>query len=518
MIRMLIFIVATALAAGAAIKIAALDGEASLRFENTLIEAPFGLLVVAGLLFAVAVAGATRLWVYFVTLPKRMKARRDAEQRRKGLVALTRGFAAVAAGDAANAQAQARAADRNLNAPSLTRLLSAQAAQAADDQDAVKRHYTDMLADPEAEFLALRGLYAHADRTGDKRAALAHAQRAFELRPGAEWAYRSVFALQLERGAWGDARAALAVAARNGHESQDAARRRKAVLLTADAAAAEAGGDEDAAREDATLAAKTAPDFAPAALIAARRLAAAGRMGGAAKAIEAAWAAAPHPSLADAYAALKPGEMAPARAKRMMKLADKNTAAPESGLLRAEQHVALEDWDGARKALVPVLKTAPTARALGLMAEIERAQTGDETRARPWLNKALEAPRDARFPADAAFNLTVPAWGELVRRFGDAARLDLPALAAAPAVSEAEIAAALESPAPAPEAAADAENGRSEDKDVPEDTPQTDDEPHASASRETASPEDETKTADDPPDLTPPFVPDAAPPAATSKS
>ena len=185
MIRMLIFIVVTALVAGAAIKIAALNGEASIRLGDTLIEAPFGLLAAALALFAAAVVGATRLWVYFATLPKRLEARRARERQRKGLRALTRGFAAIAAGDVSDARAHARTADRALSAPALTQLLSAQAAHAADDQAAVKRHYTQMLAEPEAEFLALRGLYAHAERAGDDKAALAHAKRAVELRPRA---------------------------------------------------------------------------------------------------------------------------------------------------------------------------------------------------------------------------------------------------------------------------------------------------------------------------------------------
>jgi HemY protein len=47
----------------------------------------------------------------------------------------------------------------------------------------------------------------------------------------------------------------------------------------------------------------------------------------------------------------------------------------------------------------PLLK-APTQRVATLMAEIERAESGDEGRSREWMARALRAPRDPAWTAD----------------------------------------------------------------------------------------------------------------------
>src|SRR6185312_9115021 len=104
-------------------------------------------------------------------------------RRRRGYRELTQGLAAVAAGDGVEAQKHARKAERLLAEPSLTLLLSAQAAQLADDRVAANRAFTAMLDDQQTAFLGLRGLITQALRDGDQAKALGFAKRAFELRP-----------------------------------------------------------------------------------------------------------------------------------------------------------------------------------------------------------------------------------------------------------------------------------------------------------------------------------------------
>ena len=65
---------------------------------------------------------------------------------------------AVAAGDAKEAQKQAKKAEKLLGEPPLTLLLSAQAAQLAGDRDGAKRAFNTMLEDEQTAFLGLRGL------------------------------------------------------------------------------------------------------------------------------------------------------------------------------------------------------------------------------------------------------------------------------------------------------------------------------------------------------------------------
>src|SRR5262249_5928657 len=65
--------------------------------------------------------------------PRRIKRRRAADRQKRGLAALTQGMLAVAAGDSRAATRHARDAEGLLNAPPLTLLLGAQAAQLAGD-------------------------------------------------------------------------------------------------------------------------------------------------------------------------------------------------------------------------------------------------------------------------------------------------------------------------------------------------------------------------------------------------
>ncbi|MEM9726900.1 MAG: heme biosynthesis HemY N-terminal domain-containing protein, partial [Pseudomonadota bacterium] len=219
---------------------------------------------------------ATRLFTRLAGLPARMAARRRASRRRAGMTALARGLTAVAAGEGAEAQRLTRKARALLDEPVLTRLLAAQAAQLNGDDAEAERNFSEMMTSPDTQFLGLRGLFLQAQRIGDDQAARRYASRAFQLRPTAPWTFEAVFDAELRAGAWGAARAALDLAERSGAIQAPSARRYRAALLTADAEAAEAAGDEAAAAEEAASAAKLAPGFAPAALIAARRLSANG--------------------------------------------------------------------------------------------------------------------------------------------------------------------------------------------------------------------------------------------------
>ncbi|MFZ8528601.1 heme biosynthesis HemY N-terminal domain-containing protein, partial [Staphylococcus aureus] len=75
-----------------------------------------------------------------------------ARSRREGYRAFTEGMVAIAAGDARAAQAAAQRAKKLLDQPALALLLSAQAAQAAGDEEEAGRQYAAMLGHPETEF------------------------------------------------------------------------------------------------------------------------------------------------------------------------------------------------------------------------------------------------------------------------------------------------------------------------------------------------------------------------------
>src|SRR5690606_23953069 len=108
--------------------------------------------------------------------------RRRADQRREaGFRALTLGLAAVAAGDAEEARRQAREADRLLRDPSLTRLLSAQAAALNGDTAAAAKYFAALRDNDDTAFLGLVGLLRQALARGDDERALELADEAYAL-------------------------------------------------------------------------------------------------------------------------------------------------------------------------------------------------------------------------------------------------------------------------------------------------------------------------------------------------
>jgi HemY protein len=175
-------------------------------------------------------------------------------------------------------------------------------------------------------------------------------------------------------------------------------RRKRAVLLAARALALE-DIDRDTSRTLVLESVKLAPDLAPAAALAGRRLAEAGDTRRARKILETAWAINPHPALAESYADLRLGDSARGRLARMQKLAAKVPGQLEGALAVARAALDAREFATARAALAPYL-SGPTRRVATLMAEIEEAEHGDEGRVREWMMRAMRASDDPVWTAD----------------------------------------------------------------------------------------------------------------------
>ena len=425
MIRILGFLLLCLLIAAVGIWVTTIEGTTTVEVGGQKVVGLTAAFVGAALFLGFLLVFGTTIFTWLAGLPARLRRRTREKQQSRGLTALTRGLEAVAAGDAEDARHHARLANRNLDDMGLTRLLTAQAAQLAGDDQTARQSYAAMLEAPETEFLGLRGLYLQAMAKGDKDEAKLYADRAFRLRPGAPWAFDSVYGLSVERGAWGDAREALRLARRQGAQTSDDAARKEAVLLAASAYADRDAGQKDAALDEASAALKVDPGLTPAAVLAARLHAEAGRKAKAGRILDAAWAKAPHPALSktlsDTFADAPP----PRRAARLRKLARANEGHDESRLVLAEAHLLLGENEEAITTLEPLLRGRPTARTFSLMAEAVEAARG-KAMAEPWLERAANAPRDPVLGADGTFSLTTEGWQRMVREYGDHARLAPP--------------------------------------------------------------------------------------------
>src|SRR5262245_55945777 len=160
-------------------------------------------MVLSGLVLVAVIAALLWQFARFILRSpgKLGQARRD-RRRRKAYRALTQGMVAVAAGDAVEAQRQAKLAGNLLNDPPLTLLLEAQAAQLGGDEKAATSYFRAMLDHPEASFLGLRGLLMQALKAGNDSDALRLARQAVTERPRAAWAAAALLDLELRAGEW----------------------------------------------------------------------------------------------------------------------------------------------------------------------------------------------------------------------------------------------------------------------------------------------------------------------------
>lgn len=324
----------------------------------------------------------------------------DRNRERKGYQALADGMIALASGEGRTAMVRAAKAEKYLNKPELTTLLTAQAAELVGDGKRATEAYKLLLADEKTRFVGVRGLMLQKIEEGDTATALKLAEKAFALKPKHPGMQDILLKLQADAHDWKGARATLGAKLKSGALPRDVYRRRDAVLALQEAKTV---FDETAsieAREAAIEANRLSPDLIPAAAMAARGLVQAGKKKDAARVLKKAWATRPHPDLAAAFAEIEPDESPQARIKRFRALTDAHKDDPETRMLLAELNITAEDFPAARRALGDLATSHPTQRSLAIMAAIERGEGSDEAVVRGWLARALTAPRGPQWCCD----------------------------------------------------------------------------------------------------------------------
>lgn len=399
MIRVLSFFVIVFLIAMGGAWLADRPGHVMIDWQGYRIEISLMTMMIT---VAVLVAVGLAIWSvlrWLLRSPDLMARFFRRRRKDRGYESLSRGLIALGAGDARTARKLGKDADRLLDNEPAARLLLAQAAQLSGDRVTARRHFEEMLDDPQTRLLGLHGLFVEAERQHEPLAARHYAQEAQKIAPGLGWAGKAVLGYQAATGDWENA---IVTLERNAHAhliDKPTFKRHKAVLLTARALQLE-DGEPDKARTLAVEAHGLAPDLVAAATVAARLLTRRGDVRKASKVIETAWKANPHPDLAEAYAHVRPGDSARDRLKRVKSLAAMRPEDLESSLAVAREAIAARDWKEAREQLNHVLRTRPTQRAFLLMAELEEGEHGDRGRMREWLSRAVRAPRDAAWTAD----------------------------------------------------------------------------------------------------------------------
>ncbi|MCB2137681.1 MAG: tetratricopeptide repeat protein, partial [Rhodobacteraceae bacterium] len=329
----------------------------------------------------------------------------DRNRERKGYQALADALMALASGEGRAAIAQATKAEKYLQRPELTNLLTAQAAELAGDRKRATEVYKRLLADDRTRFVGVRGLMKQKLAEGDTETALKLAEKAFALKPKHEEVQDALMQLQASTGDWKGARTVLGAKLKQGLLPRDVHRRRDAVLALQEAKEVFAENATIEAREAAIEANRLSPDLIPAAVLAAESYTIDKKPKMAVRILKKAWSAQPHPDLAAAFAAIAPEETPAARLKRFEPLLAINPDHEETKLLRAELNIAAEDFPAARRALGNLPEQHPTARSLTIMAAISRGEGEDDELVRGWLTRALAANRGPKWVCDKCHNV-----------------------------------------------------------------------------------------------------------------
>ncbi|MAI89278.1 heme biosynthesis HemY N-terminal domain-containing protein [Ponticaulis sp.] len=384
----------------------------------------------AAIVMSILGAAIAIIWAFLTgvfRLPTRIKSMRQRSRRRKGNEALANGLLAIEGGDTKGAKRLIGKALADAEDERLALLLDALTAEQEADWTRAERAYAELSRKPGAHLAGLRGLTGAAVKRGDYSMAIDRAREALEMKgETGDWPFKSLFEIYIARGEWEEARRVLTLGEQKRHIMAEPARRRRAVILAAEASDI-MSTDPEGAERILTEALKIEPGFPPAAYHLARLQLARDAIKPAISSLETGWKAYPHPALALVAERLDDSEGRSGGRRATQALIAANKSHRETALLKADTAIAAGDWDGAEKALAPLLQGGqPTSRVCRLMEMISTAKD-DDGAARTWSERAASAVREPEWSDietdGSAFMYSKDEWARLVYVFGDSGQL-----------------------------------------------------------------------------------------------
>lgn len=399
MTRLVLYLALSLVLALGAAWLIALPGTVSIDIGSYRLQPGLGTTIFALILVILAAIIAWSIISRLLSAPARLARYRATKRKEAGVEALSDGLIALQAGEHAKARALAREARAKLPENAAAQLLEARAELAMGELSAAREHYRALIANPKTALAALAGLHEQAQAQNRHNAALTFARKAVGIAPTLGWASDAVFTELTARGAWADALAMITARPTHSRTERNAKKRKQGVLETALAISSE-DTSPDTALEHALAALKFIPDFPPAALVAARIYINRGDTRRASSLLRRVWRTTQHPHVAQLYAHVRPGTSAVERLKRIKGLIEAPGEDQQAAIVLARTAIEAYDWDTARNVLAPFADKTPSQQVCLLMAEIEEGQSGDQGKAREWLARAVNAPRDPIWTAD----------------------------------------------------------------------------------------------------------------------
>ena len=399
MFRALWFFLQVSLVVCAAVWLLSQKGAVDVVWNDYTFTLNLGIFLLALAVAVLILMGLYKAIITLLSMPKNYGRYRQDRDRAKGLRALTRGFVAVAAGDAKRATGYAKDVRRLLpNENGLPLLLEAQAARLRGEEGAARRSFEELLLDQDAAFFGIKGLLKSSLEEGDTIKALSYAKTAQAQNPKQGWIVKSVYDLELQNHHW-DAAYHTLERLKKLKEFDDArVKKDEPALLLLLAEIDQTSGNESSGLKKIERAVKVDPSFIPAVTRLGEYRLAKGHKGKVSSLVEKAWRINPHPELADLWDKVAPTNKSSDLGRRlrwMEKLVDINPDNADAHIASAK--VAMDDglWGEARAHLITAENLRPTAQVFRMRAKLEEETTHNAASVSHWLSKAADATPDA---------------------------------------------------------------------------------------------------------------------------
>lgn len=388
MLRLIFFIIKLSLVIAAAIWLAEQEGAVRAEGFGYIVETQIGVVLAFTLLLCMTVAVLYHGWKMFWQWPEAYRRYHKRRVQEKGIEALTRGFAAVTAGDVRNAKKLAGRAHKLLPDMALATLLMAQAENLAGDTDAARDYYQQLMRDKNAVFFGVRGLLKDFLTNNQQDKALKLIEQADKAQPKTPWLIKTMLELNLRAQDWDKAETTLKKARKIKLFSPIEADEKLRAIYLARSEQAWRVEDFSMSEKMAKKAWKIDVDFIPAILAYAACLAHDGAKSKAQKLILRAWKKQPHHNLAQMWKNLRPYAKSRKAEDDLMvpvrwieKLAQANKEAALSNYYVGEAYAQAEMWGEAREYLEKAVMQEELYKAVDLLEKVY-GHLGDTNKAK----------------------------------------------------------------------------------------------------------------------------------------
>lgn len=396
MFRALWFLIQVGLVVAAAVWISQRPGFVVVEWLDYRLSAQIGIFLLGIAVVVIAALALYKILSVIFSVPGRIAAHRREGARKRGYRAMTRGFVAIAAGDAKAAGKFARTTRGLLpDDTGLPLLLDAQAARLRGEEGNARLSFEKLMKDKDASFFGIRGLLKSALDAGDMQSALEYARKAQVAQPKQPWVLNTVYELELRNRLWNDAVKTLSKIEKYKALPAERIRYDMIALLLLQAQQDDAQGLKKDALRKVERAHRLDPAYVPSTVRLAEKYMARGKMRKAAAIVEKTWKVNPHPDLLILWDALAP-ENKPSDMTRRLRWYEKLVAIkPDSaeGQMAAARAALQDGLYGEAKAYLTIAEQIePSAKLYRLRAQAEEQATHDDKKVREWLEKAADAP------------------------------------------------------------------------------------------------------------------------------